>query len=697
MGASWTSFEIVHSEPTAEYPSIVIDGGGNLHAAYLGERNGIKYTRRLGTGWAPSQLVEALPPNSTPRPSLAVDGAGKPHISYNGSAGRMRYATTGTGAGTIWFDDVTLTSGGSPTFTTQYKYDSLNRIFDMTYPDNEIVRHSYNAQGLLEKIRSVTYGFDYVSNLNYNALGQVTERALGNGLLTQYQYKPGNFRLHSIFTTAGSMCHQSLAYSYDPVGNVTEISDYRDPTTGACGSTPGPNTQRFGAAGNDGYDPLNRLRRADGPYGSQSYVYNPIGNMTDGAGSALSYPLVGSPRPHAPTTANGCAYGYDSNGNMTSRTCGNATRAFTWDFDNRLTRVQENGVTLAEFGYDSAGQRVKKTTGGNTTLYIGKHYECMNGICSKFIFSGRERVAIRPVGFAAPPDTTPPIISGVAVGSITSNGATITWTTNEVSDTQVEFGTTTSYGSSTALNITKVTSHSATLSGLSASTLYHYRVKSKDAVGNPAVSSDFTFTTSAPPDSTPPTPPSTFVAVATGATQVTLTWTASTDNVGVSRYEVERKSNNGPYVVISSPTTNNDTDNGVSANTTYLYRVRAFDAAGNPSVYSNIDLATTLLFTDNPLVASAAGTFVKAAHLTELRQAVNAVRVAAGLAAVTWTDPTLSGIFIKAVHLQELRNNLNPALTTLGFTAPTYTDPTLTAGSTVIKKAHIEELRHAVK
>src|SRR5439155_2867116 len=71
------------------------------------------------------------------------------------------------------------------------------------------------------------------------------------------------------------------------------------------------------------------------------------------------------------------------------------------------------------------------------------------------------------------------------------------------------------------------------LSGLSASTLYHYRVKSRDAVGNLAVSGDVTVTTLAPPDTTPPTV--SLTAPATGATvagTVAVTATA-TDNVGV--------------------------------------------------------------------------------------------------------------------------------------------------------------------
>ncbi|TSC72144.1 MAG: fibronectin, type III domain-containing protein, partial [Parcubacteria group bacterium Gr01-1014_38] len=92
-------------------------------------------------------------------------------------------------------------------------------------------------------------------------------------------------------------------------------------------------------------------------------------------------------------------------------------------------------------------------------------------------------------------DTTPPVISTVAAGSITNTTATITWTTDEPSDSQVEYGTTITYGSSTTLDPARVTSHSQVISGLTANTLYHYRVKSRDAAGNLATSGDFTFTT----------------------------------------------------------------------------------------------------------------------------------------------------------------------------------------------------------
>ena len=96
-----------------------------------------------------------------------------------------------------------------------------------------------------------------------------------------------------------------------------------------------------------------------------------------------------------------------------------------------------------------------------------------------------------------PPDEAAPEISQVSATNIANDSATITWTTNEASDSQIEYGTTVGYGSSTTLDTTKVTNHSQSLTGLAADTLYHYRVLSRDTAGNLATSGNFTFTTNA--------------------------------------------------------------------------------------------------------------------------------------------------------------------------------------------------------
>ena len=110
------------------------------------------------------------------------------------------------------------------------------------------------------------------------------------------------------------------------------------------------------------------------------------------------------------------------------------------------------------------------------------------------VFSGATEV-VTSLGSSG--DTQPPVITGVSAQPL-ANGATITWTTDEAASSQIQYGRTTAYGSSTTLDTTLGTSHSQTITGLTAGTVYHYRVLSSDAHGNPATSLNFTFTTKQP-------------------------------------------------------------------------------------------------------------------------------------------------------------------------------------------------------
>jgi hypothetical protein len=92
----------------------------------------------------------------------------------------------------------------------------------------------------------------------------------------------------------------------------------------------------------------------------------------------------------------------------------------------------------------------------------------------------------------------PPVISSVAATGITTTTAVITWTTDVASDSQVEYGLTSSYGTLGTLNSSLVTSHNQSLAGLAAGTLYNFRVRSRDGAGNLALSSNYTFTTAVP-------------------------------------------------------------------------------------------------------------------------------------------------------------------------------------------------------
>src|SRR6185503_17532046 len=89
---------------------------------------------------------------------------------------------------------------------------------------------------------------------------------------------------------------------------------------------------------------------------------------------------------------------------------------------------------------------------------------------------------------SVPPDTTPPAIGNVNATTGANGSATITWTTNEDSTSQVDYGTTASALTSTASDSTLVTSQSTTLTGLAPTTTYFFRVTSADAAGNSSTS-----------------------------------------------------------------------------------------------------------------------------------------------------------------------------------------------------------------
>jgi RHS repeat-associated protein len=199
----------------------------------------------------------------------------------------------------------------------------------------------------------------------------------------------------------------------------------------------------------------------------------------------------------------------------------------------------------------------------------------------------------------------------------------------------------------------------------------------------------------APPTLLSATPP-------TGSTNLTLSWTAAQ---GAVKYRVERKDANTSYTSIGTTTSTSMTDNGAVSGTAYLYRVCSADAAGNcTSNYSNIALGTAITFTDPTIVSFAensnTATPVRAAHITELRTAVNAVRTLAGMPNATWTWSVAIGGLIHVEDVRELRAALSAALTTLQIdqTIP-YTDPTLVgfaenpATATLIKADHIRQLR----
>jgi hypothetical protein len=207
-------------------------------------------------------------------------------------------------------------------------------------------------------------------------------------------------------------------------------------------------------------------------------------------------------------------------------------------------------------------------------------------------------------------DTTPPQITNVTSTNITMSSATINWTTNEAADSQVEFGTTTAYGSTTTLDPTLVTSHGVPIAGLTENTTYHYRVRSKDAAGNLAIGSDQTFHTL---DITPPQ----ITAVSTTnitATSATITW--STNEAADSQVEFGTTTAYGSTTTLDPAlvTSHGVPIAGLTENTTYHYRIRSKDAAGNLAIGSDQTFHT--LDTTPPQITSVTATNITATTAT---------------------------------------------------------------------------------
>ena len=165
--------------------------------------------------------------------------------------------------------------------------------------------------------------------------------------------------------------------------------------------------------------------------------------------------------------------------------------------DSTVTRLYVNGILREIKGPFTLG------TGSNANVVIGGTGEPVGGDNDPYKgMIDALRVYTRALSsndvqqvyaFAGPS------ITNISVSNITNTGATITWTTDELADSQVQYGTTSAYGQTTTLNPSLITNHSVTLTLLSASTTYHFSVKSRDAGGTSASIPDAIFATTATP------------------------------------------------------------------------------------------------------------------------------------------------------------------------------------------------------
>ncbi len=217
-------------------------------------------------------------------------------------------------------------------------------------------------------------------------------------------------------------------------------------------------------------------------------------------------------------------------------------------------------------------------------------------------------------------DTTPPDVSLITVASITTTGATINFTTSEVGNARIEYGTTAGYGESTNLNTTLALTHAVALSGLTPNTLYHYRIITSDELGNETITSDETLMTESisspapinvqaqvqtPADTIPPII-SGIGTASLGITDVTLAW--DTNELAVSTLEYGTTQSYGSHATLSLSAllAHSAILTGLTAGTTYYYCIHATDIAGNSATSCPHSFTTETVGTVGEIITSQA-------------------------------------------------------------------------------------------
>jgi RHS repeat-associated protein len=181
---------------------------------------------------------------------------------------------------------------------------------------------------------------------------------------------------------------QDLTYTYDKIGNITQIID--DAGTDTSGTT----TYQ--------YDDLSRLTQSSKTQTgnnldyTRNYTYSPLGNIASNhKGTYLYQGNQGSSyaNPHAVTSINGTTYLYDANGNLIA----DDTHTYSWDYRNRLIQSKGGGDTT--YTYDQSGQRVFRVTDSATTTYPNTLYNVSGTTKTKHILANNENIAtIETVG-----------------------------------------------------------------------------------------------------------------------------------------------------------------------------------------------------------------------------------------------------------------------------------------------------------
>jgi RHS repeat-associated protein len=251
-------------------------------------------------------------------------------------------------------------------------YDALNRPQQVTYADATVAYgydDAYRWTSISDAAGTITWGYDEAS--------RVKTETTGLGVI-QYDYNKANQRKTMIAADRAP-----VTYGYDTAGRLqtiiqgSETFTYGYDTLSRQTSLSRPN----GVTTNYQYDQENRLNRLTHVNASGvtledlQYEFN-LDDEINKITSLASAPLVPASKTVSVADAanrigqlGAASFGFDAEGQTTSKTDASGTNMYQWDARGRLTQVTlPNGQTVS-YGYDSLGRRTSRTTAGNTTTF----------------------------------------------------------------------------------------------------------------------------------------------------------------------------------------------------------------------------------------------------------------------------------------------------------------------------------------
>ena len=291
--------------------------------------------------------------------------------------------------------------------------------------------------------------------------------------------------------------------------------------------------------------------------------------------------------------------------NLSATAGGASSITLSWTAPSNTGGVALSGYKIeASPNGNSGWTDVESNTGSTSTSHTH------NGLTASTTYHYRVS-AINSVGTGAASTTASATTTSATVPgaptnlSATAGGAssiTLSWTAPSntggvaLSGYKIEASPNGNSGWTDVESNTGSTSTSHTHNGLTASTTYHYRVSAINSVGTGAASTTASATTTS---ATVPGAPTNLSATAGGASSITLSWTApsNTGGVALSGYKIEASPNgNSGWTDVESNTGSTGTSyphNGLTASTTYHYRVSAINSVGTGATSTTASATTT--------------------------------------------------------------------------------------------------------